>query len=213
MKKKKNKKSKIITVLSLLVLFSVLCVSLSSCGGKAPELESVYDRFVYLIEESKEINQLFFGVGEPTYKRDSNISDKKMIYQGLGQSQYEYFMENSKFLTVDMMKTAAEKVYSDEYIASVYETAFDGVSLDGGVAYVRYYEDADWIYQSTYVTPLIENERMYDYSSMEIVKPSNASYVNVQIDSYTLNDPENVSTITLSFIYENGNWYLDTPTY
>ena len=213
MKKKVNKKSKIITVLSLLVLFSVLSISLSSCGGKAPELESVYDRFVYLIEESKEINQLFFGVGEPTYNHDSNISDKKMIYQGLNQSQYEYFMENAEFLTIDMMKSAAEKVYSDEYIASVYETAFDGVSVEGGITYFRYYEDSNWIYQNTYVTPLIENERLYDYSSMEIVKPSNASYVNVKIDSYTLNDPENVSTITLSFIYENGNWYLDTPTY
>ena len=210
---KKKNISKILYVLSLTIIISTFSISFSSCAGKAPDIENVYDRFVYLIEQSKEINQLFFGAGEPVYDRGSDISEKKRIYQSQSLTQYEYFMENAKYITVDMMKAAAENVYSEEYISSVYETAFDGVPLDGGSTYVRYYEDANWIYQSIYYNSLIEEERLYDYSSMEIVKPSNASYVNVKIDSYTLNDPENTKNLTLSFKYENGYWYLDSPTY
>ena len=56
------------------------------------------------------------------------------------------------------------------------------------------------------------SERIYDYSGMEMVLPSNNEYINVTIDTYTLENPK-VKTITLTFVYERGNWYLDSPTY
>ena len=82
----------------------------------------------------------------------------------------------------------------------------------GSSAYMRYLETSDWMYQSISATDFDLSERIFDYSSMEIVKPSNGEYMNVTIDSYSLRDKK-VKTITLSFIYERGNWYLDSPTY
>ena len=63
-----------------------------------------------------------------------------------------------------------------------------------------------------YATDFELSERIYDYSSMKIVKPSNGEYVNITIDTYTLED-KTVKNISLTFVYERGDWYLDSPTY
>ena len=47
---------------------------------------------------------------------------------------------------------------------------------------------------------------------MKIVKPSSDEYINVTLESYTLEDRTRIE-VTLSFKYERGNWYLDSPTY
>lgn len=47
---------------------------------------------------------------------------------------------------------------------------------------------------------------------MKMIDPSSADYINVSVESYSLAD--NVRRVVyLSFAYENGNWYLDSPTY
>lgn len=208
------KKKKYIACVGAILLCAMSLFTLSSCNNKPPDIEDVMDRFVYLIEQSKEINSIFFGCGMPVYKNGSDISDKKNVYGNVLQSSspYEYFMENARYLTIDSIKLAAEQVYSEKYISSLYEAAFDGVLISDST-YVRYYEDSNWIYQNKNAEALVKNERIYLYSTMEIVKPFKSDYVNIEIDSYTVNDPENIQRIRLSFVYENNNWYLDSPTY
>jgi hypothetical protein len=77
---------------------------------------------------------------------------------------------------------------------------------------VRFYDNGEWLYQNTNATDFGLSERIYDYSTMKIVEPSVADYVNVSVESYSLSDPT-VREVFLSFVYENGNWYLDSPTY
>lgn len=207
----KNKKN--IAFVTIILLCAMFLFTLSSCNNKSPNIEDVKDRFVYLIEQSKEINVIFFGCGLPVYKRGSDISNKKNIYGGIMSNvQYEYFMDNSYYLTIEHIKMAAEKAYSEKYINSVYEAAFDGVTISEST-YIRYYEDSNWIYQNINAEALVKNERIYIYSTMEIIKPFKSDYVNIEIDSYTLDDPQNIQRVKLSFIYENNNWYLDSPTY
>ena len=69
------KKKIIVGILSLLLVISAT-LSMSSCSGKAPEIDGVSERFVYLIEESKELNVIFFGTGLPVYRRDSELSER-----------------------------------------------------------------------------------------------------------------------------------------
>ena len=94
----------------------------------------------------------------------------------------------------------------------LYETAFDGIMTGNASALLRFYEQGDTLYQSMLAKDFGVNERIYDYSTMKIVRPSNNTYVNIVIESYTLNDPTRVK-VNLSFSYERGNWYLDSPTY
>jgi hypothetical protein len=188
--------------------------SASSCmsDGGSVNIDDVKERFVYLIEESKELNVVFFGKGLPVYRRDSSISDKKMVYFIDELPGYDRVEENSAFFSIDEIKNAAELVFSKGYLSELYETAFDGIVLGDGGAYIRFYDNGEWFYQNANATEFNLSERIYDYSTMSVVEPSNAEYVNVSIDSYSLADPT-VRKVYLSFIYENGNWYLDSPTY
>ena len=206
------KKSFIIGILSLLIVISLI-FSMSSCSGKAPEIDGLSERFVYLIEESKDLNVIFFGIGLPVYRRNSDLANRQMIYYNDSVSGYNrVVLENSKYLNVEDMKEAAEKIFSNEYLSELYESAFDGIMISDTNAYVRFYDNTEWLYQNINAGEFSLYERIYDYSTMEIVKPSNSKYVTVSIESYTLSDPTR-KTVNLSFVYENGNWFLDSPTY
>ena len=72
----------------------------------------------------------------------------------------------------------------------------------------------------TTVPPVVDEVRIYDYSSMTIAKRSRRNYVNVDIKAYgTYADVERGEvvegwhTVTLSFVRQGGEWRLDTPTY
>ena len=206
------KKRILASVLALVMCFCSVA-ALSSCqNSNAPELDDVKERLVYLIEESKELNVIFFGVGLPVFRRESALSDRKMIYVSDNLSGYDRLSENSQHVTIDSIKYAAEQVYSEEYLAAVYESAFDGILTNNDGAYLRLYDDGNYLYQNTDLYGFTVNERIYDYSTMEIVAPSSADYINVTVESYSVGNSERI-TITLSFTFERGNWYLDCPTY
>ena len=196
------------------VIFALLSVlSLASCSkSTAPELDDVKGRLVYLIEESKELNVIFFGIGLPVYRRDTAISNRKTVYTNESLGGYDRLSENSQYITIDAMKSEAEKIYSKEYIAALYEGAFDGVLTGNTGAYLRFYDDGKYLYQNSTLYDFTVNERIYDYSTMKIIEPSSADYINVSIESYSLASKERIE-ITLSFTFENGDWYLDSPTY
>ena len=204
------KKAVLSIILAIVLIITALCTV--SCSGKAPKLEDVKERFIYLIEGSKEINTLYFGSGLPVYQRDTLLSDKKGVYYDDKYTTYERVMENSRYLTVNEIKERSEKIYSTEYLKAMYETAFEGVMTGNASAYIRFYESQGWLYQNLYATDFELSERIYDYSSMKIVKPSNGEYVNITVDTYTLDDKK-IKNISLTFVYERGNWYLDSPTY
>lgn len=204
-------KKRIISLcLTVFVLFSA--ISLISCSGSAPELSDVKERFVYLIEKSKELNMIYFGSGLPVYERDGILAEQKGVYYNDEITSYDRVMENSRYLSIDEIKERSEEIYSTDYLSALYETAFDGVMTGSSTALLRFLETSDWIYQNTYATDFELSERIYDYSTMQIVKPSNNEYINITVDSYTLKD-RSVKTVSLTFVYERGNWYLDSPTY
>lgn len=201
-----------IGIISVLLVISAT-VTLSSCSGKAPNIEDVNERFVYLIEESKELNVIFFGTGLPIYRRDGELSERQMVYYNDKVSGYnKVLLDNSEYLSIDDIKSAADKIFSDEYLSELYESAFDGIMVNDSNAYVRFYDNTEWLYQNINAGEFSLSERIYDYSTMEIVKPSNSKYVTVSIESYTLKDPKR-RTVDLTFVYENGDWFLDSPTY
>lgn len=204
-------KRKILSIILAVMMLSVsLCMQ--SCAGKAPELDSVKERFIWLIENSKEINVLFFGKGLPIYEREGMLARELGLYYDDGYSSFNKVMETTRYKSTDEMKKCAEKVYSTDYLKAIYETAFDGYLTGSSSAYMRFYETSDWLYQSIYAPDYKLSERIYDYSSIRMIEPSSDEYINITIDTYTLANRK-VKTISLSFVYERGNWYLDSPTY
>lgn len=204
---------KLLAAATLICIILTVVLSAASCSQSAPPLEEVKDRIVYLIEGSKEINTLFFGKGLPVYERESLISETLGVYYDDQYAAYNRVLETSGYVSADDMKRAAERIYSTEYLAAIYETAFDGFMTGNSSAYLRFYETSEWLFQNRTASDFNLTERIYDYSTIEIVKPSSGEYLNITIESYTVDDPEERETISLGLVFERGNWYLDTPTY
>ncbi|MBQ9416514.1 MAG: hypothetical protein IJU20_06710 [Clostridia bacterium] len=113
---------------------------------------------------------------------------------------------------------AAEEVFSTSYLQSLYAVLFDGLLLeygsDGQVLLADYSEDSDWIYQSRTKSALVDWQRIYDYSSMQISRRGNQNRVQITLDTYKAGETDKEPLpVRLNLIYERGNWYLDSPTY
>ena len=195
-----------------LALCVVLVFVIASKVKKAPEIDEVQDRFIYLIEESVQINEILFGAGLPVYKRDALITDRRQIYFGSGQSVYDLTMEQSEYYNVDGVKAAVEGIYSSRYLKALSETAFDGVLVGGG-SYLRFYQEGSKFYQAQKADSFTYQRKVYDYSTMKIVKPSDDDYVKVELEVYDVGMSHKRRVITVTFVKENGEWYLDSPTY
>ena len=197
----------------IILVFSV--ISLASCAGsEAPELDSIKERLVYLIEESKSLNVLFFGKGLPVYRRDSSLADRKMVYVNSSYETdgYDRAMENSSYLSIDEIKAAASEIFSKDYSEEIFESATDGIMVGETSAYVRFYDNGEWLLQNKNINDFKVEERIYDYSTMKLMEPSGADYINVSVETYSIADSQR-KIVYLSFSFENGNWYLDSPTY
>lgn len=207
---------RIISVILLAVMLtaSIVC-SLTSCS-KPPELSEVKDEIVALIEASQEINSILFGKGLDVDER---------IESPYGN--YVCVAFETGFFSVEDIKVAAEKVYTKEYLEPLYEVTFTGKydSVAGSIIRARYMDSDGYLLKhipvsdTTDVTDeepedpnniLGDETRTYDYSTIEIVKPSRADYVTFTIMSSKEGKSEK---LTLAIALTSEGWRLDYPTY
>lgn len=207
---------RIFTLLLALVLLAGSALGLASCSASesAPELDTVYDRLVQVIEASHEVNVLLFGAGLPVYPRGDAEDELVHRYYGVADNGQQFVTPYAKYASIAEMQAAIAAVYSTEYRESLYESLFTGYAADemSVIMPARFSEDDRFLYMSKYVDPLVDGVRVYDYASMEIVSYSHSSRLRVSINSYTEDRPEEWKRVYLSFVYENGNWYLDSPS-
>ena len=213
------KKTIKITLALLLILGTV--VGFSGCANrKAPAVEDIYDRVVELVEASHELNAVFYGVGLPTHPADSVYAQINHIYHNFYHTDtYEMVNKGAKFLSSSEIKLAAEQVYSKNYLESViYPSVFTGHAISDAsgkphFAHARYIEDNNWIYQIIEIDPRYRGMLIYDYSTMRVVKPSNAKMCFVEIDCIDDSNPQKTYTQRLTLVLqEDGKWYLDSFT-
>ena len=202
-------------LLAVLLLGGVL-LGMSSCSASepAPDIDEVYDRLVQVIEASHEVNVLLFGAGLPVYPRGDAEDDLVHRYYGFSDESRVFVTPYAKYGSIEEMQAAIAAVYSTEYRASLYESLFTGYASDGMsvIMPARFSEDEKYLYMSQHVDPLVEGVRVYDYASMEIVSYSHSSMLRVSIMSYTDKYPDEWKKVYLTFVYENGDWYLDSPS-
>ena len=205
---------KTISLCVLAVMLLCMMASTASCAGQPPALEDVYDRLVEVIEASHDVNVVIFGAGLPVDRRDSEEAVLINRYYGLSDTSLEYVSSYTTSRTMNEIREDMEKVYGTAYRESVTESLFTGYAMadqDNTVLPARYSDDGSRLYQNRYVRSLVAGVRTYDYASMEIVS-GNATYMEVSIRSYPANRPGEWTVSNLSFVYENGNWYLDGPS-
>jgi hypothetical protein len=193
-------------------------LSFSSCAA-TPAVEEIYDRVVFLVEESYELNALFYGCGLPVWEEDSEYVDFMHLYYGLNSAQsYEMITQNAKFYSVDEIKQAAEKVYSKDYLNDVlYKTAFDGYAIEDGaggavVGVSRYYENEGYFWQAKNHKVFYTAMRIYDYSTMQVHALGRGDACVVTMDSWLEDTPEKVENVEIPLVLQDGKWFLDNFT-
>ncbi len=211
---KKHYKKFIAGVLAVVVL--VVSGVLLFQHNNAPQIEDIYDRMVYLIESSQEVNALIYGCGVPVWEDDSEYVEFMHVYYGLEPAQhYEIVMPNAKYLSVNQMKEAIEQIYSKEYLDEViYRSVFDGYAIDDGVGgsvvgVARYYEEGNYLWQSKDYKTFYTGMRIYDYSTMQVRSLGKADRCVVTIDSWLEDSPDEVETVEILIALQDGEWYLD----
>lgn len=207
---------RILTILLAALMLAGSAVGLASCSASepAPDIDQVYDRLVQVIEASHEVNVLLFGAGLPVYPRGDAEDELVHRYYGVADNGQQFVTPYAKYTSIAEMQAAIAAVYSTEYRESLYESLFTGFAADemSVVMPARFSEDERFLYMSKYVDPLVDGVRVYDYASMEIISYSHSSRLRVSVNSYTEDRPEEWKRVYLSFVYENGDWYLDSPS-
>ncbi len=148
------KKIKLISILLALAL-GIPCFA--SCSP-APELDTVKQTFIDLIEASVEVNDIFFGEGLPTYPRLEG--DGNLIYNEEYKTYYMFIADGDrvivKYQLSDGSWAFAEKRNEDPEREEVYK---DG---EGNFYYSVEFDDSDHHYVYTEDSP--EN---YDYVRLD----------------------------------------------
>ena len=187
-----------------------------------------YERMVYLKAETSE------KVGGALYYHDEEkgiyyyqIKDYveptyESYYTDRDPSDYDYVRTDTGYLSIGNIKEAASKVYSAEYLESIYQMMFDGaagITENSEILTAKYieYTDPDTgevrLMKSNTFEPLIKEKRLYDFSTAKIVRPKNGKYVTVEIESYLESTPDDRLTVKLGLKLQDGEWMLDSATY
>lgn len=140
-------------------------------------------------------------------------------YTSADPSNYDYVRLDSEYRTVDDIKALAESVYSLSYTTSLYTTLFDGVSSGGVVEQPRFFETTAsngsfLLAQLNDFEPMKVEKRVYLFETAKINKLSSSkNLVRISIESYLPSDPDRVIESEITLIYENGDWFLNNPTF
>lgn len=164
--------------------------------------------------------------GDYYYPTEYTEPDGTGMYDESSPLYYDYVRDDCKYQSTDDIKAAAESVYSSDYLESIYPAMFDGVAEEGiGLARARYMADESGeghFLMSNEYEPLFteETRTKYDTATMRVIASSTASRVTVEIEAegrYLDYDTLEVKMKTkkkqLTFVLQNGEWRLDTPTY
>ena len=170
------------------------------------------------------------------YPIEFDESQYEYYYDSESPTNYDYVRADCPYQNLESIMALAESVYTQSYLkgenyseedmgyGGVYAAMFDGIALGTEISYARYRIDDSidgfYLLKSNEFKPYFEEHKTYKYDTMTIVKPSRANLVNIEITAVgRYIDYENFSvvtgehTVTLTFVFEGGEWRLDTPTY
>lgn len=142
-------------------------------------------------------------------------------YSDSDPENYDYVTVDSPYKSIGAIKEAAEKVYSRDYLASLYESIFDGTVVQNDTVLVsstaRYMEYSDedgtvTLMMSNTYKPIISERLSYDLSTAEIVRPKRKDFVTISVQAFYESRPEERFEVKLSMILQDGVWLLDSAT-
>ncbi|GEM_PF-1019091 len=217
---KSKLKTRLIGAVLVLVMLSAVCCSLCSCLRQpAPQLDDVRAELIALIEGSADVNTVLFGTGLPVYLPGSEADTVLHLYD-TDAPDYYCVTYDCPIADTNTIRELARAVYASAYIDPILSVMLDGAIVSGGsdttqqvLLHADYADTAAGFMQSATRTVYITENRVYLYDTMVMQKKSTGLVLYVDVDTYLPSTPDEHLTVTLSFVQENGEWKLNTPTY
>ena len=202
-----------------LALLAFLCLVfvLTSCG-EPMTVEEIRVALPALIDASKPLNEIYFGDGFDVAGENSDVS-------AMG-GYYYCDCEKYGLYSVTEIKEATEKVFTSDYAAILYLSAFEGISTDTAVEAPKYSEGELGLMQSLNADIYELPDRVYDYDSIKIVKEGKDS-TTISISSTANDVTQDVEMVIVRYVDESAPtvtntdgenvpayiYRLDSPTY
>jgi len=174
-------------------------------GAVLPEGSSFYTE-LYRSADGKNISYLV-PYAEKEYE---------FYYTSLDEKLYDYVRADAEYHTIDQIKELAQTVYSNNYLTSLYGALFDGIVSDETMLNPKFKEIGDTmrLAQLNTYKPLFTEQRVYLFDSAKIIGwGSKKDFVRIEIQSYLPSSSDNVITSEIQMVLQNGQWFLDCPTY
>lgn len=145
--------------------------------------------------------------------------EEPFYYTAKDDLNYDYVTEDAPYQTVEELRDLAAGIYSTEYRNSLYGSIFEGIMVSdrpSGILLARYAEQEQdtftYLMKSNQTAPM-NTKRVYDFSTMRMIKPSNALRVVLLIDSYLEGQEDERLAVKVTLVLEDGVWLLDSPTF
>ena len=206
--------------LLLICLLAATPLSLAACR-RAPRVDDIREDVIALVEASYEINEVFYGAGLPVLDRNSEeYADLYAYYAPATARTYDIVdTAHAKFTSIEEIKSAASLVYSPDLLEkNLYVNAFTGYAIEGIDSSVissdaLYTEDADYFYQSINRTNyLTRGVKIFDYDTMQVVRPSSSKAVLISIDAWYISNPTEHFSEEIRLVSTPNGWRLDSTT-
>ena len=182
-------------------------------------------KYLLVSKDDREGEEPVFSGSDGNRYYPIEYTEKKydFYYTESSPEGYDYVRFDGDITSIDQIKDLAERVYSKAYLEDiVYETLFigaispEGTELDNLNA--RYAEKDDTVtgrvlMKSNTYDVVSSEKRIFKYDTAKIVRPSNKKTVNVTMDTYLESAPDEIVSVRLTLIMQDGEWYLDSPTY
>ena len=136
----------------------------------------------------------------------------EFYYSSTDPDNYSYVKDDALCVSVSQIKEMAQKVYSKDYLRSLYEPLFDGFEA----VPARFWEHGSngRLMQYDNYEPFFSETCVYMFETAQIdTWQSNSRLVRINIKAYLPSDPDTKYDVTVDLALQDGEWYLETPTY
>lgn len=191
------------------ILFAAVCILLCLCSLSCARKLKMTDEEALevsknLLPKTADINEIFFGAGlEPDKSGESD-----------GNTVYFPVKKGCGFDSVNSIKKYAEEVFSDNYLSSVYETVFNGTTIEGdngiiGSSSPRYKELENGL--NVNVKYASFNIRKIAEVKEATVTKRTSTFVSVLCKCVSVDGEEFLGEF--AFTKQASVWKVDGPTY
>ncbi|MHB1153833.1 MAG: hypothetical protein ACYCWE_18940 [Eubacteriales bacterium] len=181
-----------------IILIVISVVFLYSCASDISD-EEVRVILTDLVPRSQQLNDIFWGDGIKPEDEDA------VPLITVTTAQYYTVAEKSPYKSIRDMKEAAEKVFSRDYLNSVYTVMFEGSSD----IQPRFAENDEGL------LTIDISYNSYDFKTeifpeTAVVKETGADLIRAEVSCKTNGEP---GKMNISLRRQDGVWLIDSPTY